>query len=327
VEDWAGQFGVQGSVDGVGQAARFQFVSGMTSHNGYLYVSADHAIRRIEIATATVTTWAGQSGTQAHVDDSGGAARFDGAVGLATNGTKLWVADAGNAVIREIDIATVQVSTIAGQVGVNGNADGSGAAATFDAMRELAYDGTYLYLIEAGSASVLRRIDPSNGAVVTLAGSYNNQGLADGTGNAARFAAPRFVTAIGANNLYVGDTENHRPRHVDVVGNQGVVSSPYGSSQGYQDGNGTSAQFDRLRGVAYDGANLIIADSDNFCIRLIDLQTDEVTTIAGMAQVNNHVVDVGTAAGFDKPLDLHYDADTGDVFISEGAVIRRFYYQ
>ncbi len=32
-------------------------------------------------------------------------------------------------------------------------------------------------------------------------------------------------------------------------------------------------------------------------------------------------------AGFDKPLEMHFDAQTGDLFISEFSVIRRMYYQ
>lgn len=326
VEDWAGQFGVQGSVDGTGQAAQFEFVAGMTSTGGFLYVSSDHAIRRIDIATAAVTTWVGQSGTNAHVDDPAGTgiARFDDPVGLATDGTTLWVADRGNRVIRAVDIATKQVTTLSGSGGTGG-LDGPSGVATFDAMRELTYDGANLFLIEA--SGVLRRINPNNGNVVTVAGLYNTNGLADGTGPIVRFDAARFVTAVAQNELYVADTENHRPRHVAVAANLGTVSSPYGSSQGYADGTGPAAQFDRLRGVAFDGTDLIVGDADNFCIRKIDLATDEVTTIAGQPGVQAHAVGIGAAAAFDKPLDIHYDPDTGDIFISEGSVIRRFYYQ
>ena len=325
VVDWAGKFGVQADTDGVGQAARFQFVSGITSAGGYLYVSSNHAIRRIDMATATVTTWAGASGQSGYNDAAGAAARFDTPIGLATDGSKLWVSDAGNHVIREIDMASKQVTTLAGQQGVNGNADGAAASATFDGMRDLTFDGTDLYLVE--SVAVVRHIDLNSMTVSTVAGSYNNPGLVDGTGNVARFEVPRFIEAVSAGSLFVGDTENHRPRRLLMAGISGSVTSPYGSSQGFQNGNGNSAQFDRLRGIAFDGTNLIVSDSDNYCLRHIDLKTHEATTLAGMAGTPQHVVGVGTQAGFDKPLSLHYDAPSGDLFISEGTVIRRMYYK
>ena len=83
-----------------------------------------------------------------------------------------------------------------------------------------------------------------------------------------------------------------------------------------------------VRGVAFDGAStLIIGDSDNFCIREIDLSTDQVTTIAGTAGVAGHAVGVGLSAAFDKPHDVHFDAPTGDLFISEGTLLRRMYYR
>jgi hypothetical protein len=291
----------------------------------YVYVTANHAIRRIDVDTADVTTWAGQSGQMAHADGMGNAARFANPAGLSTDGTVIWVADAGNAVIREIDVATGQVSTIAGQVGNPGNNDGM-AGATFDGMRDLAWDGSFLYLVQGNG--VVRRVDPGSGAVVTVAGQPNTNGFMDGQGGAVRFDVPRHIEAIGPDTFYIADTENHRVRLMVVSGMVGDVTSPYGGGAGYQDGNGNNALFRRHRGLAYDGTGLLaVADSDNFVIREADLGSGDVTTIAGMAGNANHVVGVGLGAGFDKPLDMHYDAATGDLFISEGNVLRRMYYQ
>ncbi|MCX4245017.1 NHL repeat-containing protein [Paraliomyxa miuraensis] len=275
--------------------------------------------------TAEVTTWAGQSGANGHMDGMGTGARFSNPSGLATDGAVIWVADAGNAVIREIDVTTAQVTTIAGQVGNAGNNDGMGGA-TLDAMRDLAWDGSFLYLVQGNG--VVRRIDPGSGAVVTVAGQPNTNGFMDGQGGAVRFDVPRHIEATGPGELYIADTENHRVRLMLVNGMVGDVSSPYGMMAGHQDGNGNAALFRRHRGLAHDGAgHLAVSDSDNFVIREIDLGTDEVTTIAGMAGNANHVEGVGVGAGFDKPLDMHYDATTGDLFISEGNVLRRMYYQ
>ncbi|MBW2456660.1 MAG: hypothetical protein JRI68_19245 [Deltaproteobacteria bacterium] len=330
VNDWAGQFNNPGDTDGVGQAAQFEAMSDIAGDGTYLYVTAHNAIRRIEIASATVTTWAGTSGQNAHVDAQGNTARFGWVAGIVSDGTTVWVTDEGNSCIRAIDIATATVSTLAGSVGNPGVADGTGAAAQFTGPRGLTHDGTYLYLAESGNHAI-RRIDPTNGAVVTVAGG-NGSGLTEGAGSAAQFAAPRYVWAAGAGDLYVGDTENHRVRHVVVTGTSNptsTVSTAFGSSQGHQDGVATSAQFDRLRGVAYDGSLLVVADSDNCVLRTADLGGNTVATLAGQPgspQTSTHGVGIYGAAGFNKPMHVYYEPTSGDLFITEDSVIRRMIY-
>jgi hypothetical protein len=260
------------------------------------------------------------------MNGTGGQARFDAPSGIATDGTTVWVADAGNNLIRAIDMQSATVSNLAGQLNAPGTGDGTGNGATLESQRGLAWDGKFLYQIQGNG--VLRQIDVNSGKVVTVAGSPNTNAFMDGVGGQARFDVPRFIEAVSGDRLYVSDTENHRIRLVTISNGVGTVSTPYGGAAGYNDANGNAALFRRQRGVAFAGGNtLAVADSDNFVIREIDLSTDDVTTIAGMAGNATHVVGVGLAAGFDKPLDMHYDDKTGDLFISEGAVLRRMYYK
>jgi DNA-binding beta-propeller fold protein YncE len=329
VDDWVGAFGRSGAVDGVAGEARFEVISGVTSAGGFVYVLDNQAVRRANIETAEVSTFAGQLNIVGAEDGTGASALFHNPVGITTDGTYLWVADSENFVVRRIEIATQKVTTLTGRLGEAGADDGGPGVASFEEMRDLTYDGRYLYLVESTNNAV-RRIDPQTGTVFTVAGG-NDKGLSDGLGPLAEFNAPRYIEAIGPRQVFVSDTDNDRPRFCDGSNNDGggllFVTSPLGDDPGFQDGIGRSALFRRPRGLAFDGKNLLVADTDNFVIRSVNLGSDTVTTIAGTAGVAGHQVGVGTNAQFDKPFDLHYDAESRALFIAEGSVLRRMYHR
>jgi hypothetical protein len=347
VNDWAGSFGTAAdvSVDGVGDEAVFGDAGGdsnlvlraITGDGTYLYVAGNACVRRIAIATAAVDTLAGECGNEGYDNEIGADARFGFIDGIATDGSSVWVSDGDNHVIRRIDLATRAVTYLTGDVGNPGNNDGASSFAEFDAPRGMTYAGGYLYVVEQGN-DALRRVDPTSGAVTTVAGD-NNEGDLDSTGNNAQFLEPRKVTSDGT-DLYVADTDNHLIRRVVIGGipaSSNTVSTLAGSrtgdpnTPGYSDATGELALFNSPRGITFDGQDLILADRDNCVLRKISLPGAVVTTIAGVAApldgtpCAHHVVGVGTAAEFNQPMDVHYDAGTGDLFILENSVVRRMY--
>ncbi|WP_394749012.1 NHL domain-containing protein [Spongiimicrobium salis] len=99
-----------------------------------------------------------------------------------------------------------------------------------------------------------------------------------------------------------------------------TVSTLAGSTQGFQDGQGTNALFNEPHGVAVDQAgNVYVADSGNHRIRMIDPQGN-VTTIAGSGAA---VISDGQGfnAAFDFPLGLAV-APSGVIFVSDNNAIR-----
>src|SRR5436853_6161777 len=148
INDYAGATGGIGSTDAIGSAARFYAPSGIWSDGANVYVAdgGNHTIRRIDLTTAQVTTLAGAPGPAGSVDGTGSAARFGYIEGLWGDGSYLYVADVGNRTIRKVEIASGNVTTLAGSAGVQGLVDGAGGAARFIAPGPIWGDGANLYV-------------------------------------------------------------------------------------------------------------------------------------------------------------------------------------
>lgn len=104
-----------GDLDGVGTAARFRNISGITISNGFLYVaegSGAYRIRRVDTTTASVTIYAGAlTPTAGFTNGVGTAARFETLTGIEVVGSDLYVGDTGNNAIRKIVISSASVTT------------------------------------------------------------------------------------------------------------------------------------------------------------------------------------------------------------------------
>jgi len=262
----AGVAGSEGHVDGVGAAARFEGLLGITTDGVNLFVSDGNTIRKIVIATGVVSTLAGDPLQEGSADGVGSAARFDSPYGITTDGKNLYVADLDNYTIRKIVIASGAVTTLAGAPGVlSGPVDGIGAAARFSSVSGITTDGANLYVTEVGA---VRKIVIATGAVSTLAGTNGGGTSADGVGAAARFGYLQGLTTDGT-NLYVADFGANTIRKVVIA--TGAVTTLAGQVDiaGSADGTGTAASFGSPYDITTDGKSLYVADPDNNVVRKI----------------------------------------------------------
>lgn len=219
-----------------------------------------------------VTTLSGQGPTGSFADGTLEEARFDGPNNLVItrNGT-MFVADQYNNRIRKIDVNGI-VSTFAGST--SGFADGDGSSAKFYYPKGLALDSEENLLVADAGNDRIRKITPE-GIVTTIAGT-DSAGYLDGEALKAKFDYPDGILVANDGSIYVA--ENHHIRQITTSGNVVTIA---GSTGGYLDGNGTSAQFFGCSGMALDKDGfLFVADAFNNRIRKINSQ-GEVTTVAG----------------------------------------------
>ena len=266
----AGSAGQAGSQDGMGSAARFNAPVGVAvDANGTVYVAekGNAAIRTVSAAGA-VATLAGSAAARGSQDGAGSAAAFNSPEGIALDRAgNLVVADAFNATIRRITPAG-QVGTLCGSPGNPGEADGAGPAARFNEPTGVVADAAGSIYVADTYNDTLRKVAP-DGSVTTLAGSAGLSGGNDGTGAYALFSQPCGVAVDAAGNIYVADTGNSTIRRIAPAGTVTTVAGVAGIA-GLGDGAGSTALFNRPRGLAPDGAGgLWVADTGNAAIRRI----------------------------------------------------------
>lgn len=265
--------------------------------------SSDNTSQTLKVA---VSTFAG-SINAGKADGTGTAASFNRPSGMITDAAgNLYVADAGNNLIRKITSAGV-VTTFAGS-GEQGEADGTGTAASFNYPVDLALDGSgNLYVVES-AGKVIRKIT-SAGIVTTLAGG--GAGAADGTGTAAGFSTPTGIAVDGNGNLFVADVYKIRK-----ITSAGVVTTFAGSGvAGSANGTGTAAGFSQVKGIVIDlSGNLYVTDAGNNMIRKIT-SDGVVSTLAGSG-AEGSANGTGNTATFTAPIGLTVD-NQGVVYVGD----------
>ena len=280
-----------------------------------------HTIFRITSAGA-VRVFAGVVGSAGTLDGRDERARFYRPADVAVDPRgDFYIADTDNNTIRKITPSGV-VSTIAGVAGVRGSEDGPALSARFRYPTGIAVDdGGEIYVADFHN-HVIRKIT-TEGHVITLAGSAENAGSADGNRSSARFNLPHEVAVDRARNVYVADFGNHTIRRITPDGDVTTLAGHAGEA-GSSDGAAEQARFHSPYGVAVDDdGNVYVADTSNHTIRKI-APDGVVSTLAGAqgeagqvdGALSNARFNVPTAVAVDSARNV-YVADYGNHAVRE----------
>ncbi len=301
--------------EAVGTKARFSSPTALAINQAgtLLYVSDrwNHRIRKVDLTTNTVSylTGAGDingNGSKnngyaegkACLDEFsakvGGCAYFNQPTGLVLSADEqyLFVADAGNNVIRKVNVITGVTELLVGMPQQAGLVNGAGEAARFHTPWSITANkaGTVLYVTDRDN-HVIRQVDIASKEVITLAGN-GLVGYSDGVLTSARFSYPDTIVARGK-KLYITEAGSQRIRLIDL--SLGVTKLVAGSGNvGWKNGKAKLAEFNGPMGIIVEKKKLLVADNRNDQIRMIDISgvapfADPAPTIMSVRPTSNKV--------------------------------------
>jgi sugar lactone lactonase YvrE len=288
-------------------------------------VITDSSNVRIRILTPdpVITTIAG-TGVASYSGDGGLAytATFSSPTATATDTTgALYIADSSNNIVRRITGSTI--ATYAGTPGLAGST-GDGGPATAARLSEpfgLAIDASNRVYVSDRTNCSIRSIG-GDGVIRRVAGTYSSgYGGDGGPAVAAILSSPRGIAVDANSNIYFCDTGNGRVRRIDASASTIRTIAGNGTqAYGGDGGLAVNASLSTPTGVAVDGGgNVYIADTDNQCIRFVNMTTNRITTVAGRPGRQGYGGDTSfaTFALLNSPSHIAFDRNSGYYYIAD----------
>lgn len=178
----------------------------------------DQRIRRLDLATGVITTFAG-NGAKERTGDGLPAteASILGARAICMDGAgNTYIAEREGNGIRMVDGDGI-MHTLAGtgEFGYDGDG-GLALAATWGAPKAIRCDHAGNLLVVDTENHAIRRIDAGSGLVTTIAGGRRGGEGDGGQASLAGLDRPHGLDLDASGNIYIADSNNHRVRVVGV---------------------------------------------------------------------------------------------------------------
>ncbi|HMG86249.1 MAG TPA: FG-GAP-like repeat-containing protein [Terracidiphilus sp.] len=307
---------------------------------GNLYFSdeSNHMVRKVAAGTGIISVVAG-NGYNGYSGDEGPAtmAELGYPMSLALDNGNLFIADNGNATVREVNLSSGTISTYAGSPAATTVGDGGPAtAADLYFVGGLAFDASHNLYIAENSLGTIREVNYGTGIITTIAGTgiYGFSGDG-GAASSAQFRSVCGLAFDASGSLYIADSGNQLIRKITAT--NGVIvpasiistvagtipSSQYGYPAGGYSGDGglaISANLNDPIAVALDkSGNLFISDHFNSVVREVTAIGGIISTVAGNGVLCGTIGgDGGVATGSSlcNPFGIAVDS-VGDLLIAD----------
>ena len=259
---------------------------------GRLFVSDSNHNRVVIVSLEDFRTLDTIGSGTVGLDDGGFAdATFNHPQGMALSGEglgeRLFVADTENHALREINLMTQQVATVAGDGTQSRDHDaipGDARGRALNSPWDLEWAHGVLFIAMAGSHQIWG-FDPVDGILAGHAGSGREDHL-DGPLLAAALAQPSGLSSDG-NVLFIADSEVSSIRAADLNPCGGHVKTVVGQGlfdYGDVDGSGDDVRLQHPLDVEFHNGRIYVADTYNHKIKVIDPAARESRTLAGTGE-------------------------------------------
>jgi uncharacterized protein (TIGR03437 family) len=306
------------------------------SGNVYIADTGDNSIRKV--TNGIISTIAG-NGFGGDVGDTllaSGSVLLQPEDVFVDSSGNVYIADTGNAAIREITASTGIINFIAGACTITSTSTdtntgetcaigyaGDGGLANAGGLVEpfaVVVDSTGNVYIAEPTDGRIREVSTVKGNIDinTIVGNGTLGFSGDGgVATAAELDRPTGVAIDGAGHIYIADSLNNRIRVAQAGGNIGTFAGNGGYSYSGDGGPATGAQLNAPHGVAADSAgNYYIADSGNNVVRKVSAG-GAITTFAGNGKAGfGGDGGAATSAQLNGPQGLVVDS-AGDVYIAD----------
>jgi thiol-disulfide isomerase/thioredoxin/DNA-binding beta-propeller fold protein YncE len=211
-------------------------------------------------------------------------ASFNHPQGLIASDDAIFVADTENHAVRRVDLASSEITTLAGtgRRGMPLGAASPGRTAALASPWDLEKKGDQLFIANAGTHQI-GVLDLKTGAVARIAGS-GAEGLDDGRAASASMAQPSgLALSADGGTLFLADCESSAIRTITLTRDPQLMTI-IGAGLfdfGWVNGDFRNARLQHALGLAVEGNRLLVADTYNSSIREIDLSKREVSDFDG----------------------------------------------
>jgi sugar lactone lactonase YvrE len=266
----------------------------------------------------------------------------------------VYIADATNGVIREINAATGTITNVAGGAtavcSAHKTKSGDGCLAATQTIlntpRGIALDKAGNLYIAGYGDSLIHEVVKQTGMMVLIAGSVAGTGSSGtktysgdgGLANVAGVNAPRGVRVDNFGNIWVCDTGNNVVREINAT--TGIITTVVGSNAnapsagtaGFTGDGGpaAAAELNEPTDIVFDSANnAYIVDFNNKRIREVTASNKTINTIIGNGGTQSTTAPLGpqTATTFALGSPTKIDIDTyGNLYFTDtGESVVYFY--